>query len=474
MNKNEFIKIGRDAQFWKWVHKKSLVSYGSYSISQRDQLLIDVYSKIVKRTYYPSPPKEYVTLNKGKGVIRVIPAFQLEDLIVYYYCIRKLEKYLAINHVQSTYGGFALGGKLRRVQEGQFAQLQNQFEIIKIGEVPYVFTELEEAYPMLSSLNPKAWQAAWGDFTTKLYFHTSTFGDGFAAELDISNFYDSIQLDSLEYKIRKEVSHKQSETIYLLFHLLRFWNRHINFYRQQGAGIPQDIFGECSRILANFYLQSYDQKIYDFCRKKNARYFRYADDQVILAKSKEDLEEIIAKASSFLMRDGLNFNQKKVNIKSIQDLNDYFSFENFLELALKKNKKLPSKTTVEKQISFYFKNKDILRKGGWSLLKRILNVSAQLPNKPENFKRIKPHLLTKEFLLKSPLGHEDFSRIYLLLNKREKAKMISILNQIIEECLYSNYLYEIKAFFKTERLPIRRVGMRLTYVKNFYAFAKIA
>jgi hypothetical protein len=473
MTRNEFIEIGSDAQFWSWVHKRSLVPYKPHTLLERKNLLSDVYKKIAKRTYYPSPPKEYVTLNKGKGVVRVIPAFQLEDLIVYYYCIRKLERYLAINRVQSTYGGFALGGKFRRAQEADFKQTQNGLEVIEIGGRQYVFTELPGGSPVLSSLNPKAWQAAWGDFANKLYFHILTFGRGFAAELDISNFYDSIQLDSLEFKVRKYVSHKQSETIYLLFHFLRFWNRHVNFYRQQGAGIPQDAFGECSRILANFYLQSYDKKIYDFCKRRGARYFRYADDQVILAKSKEDLEEIIAKASSFLMRDGLNFNQKKVDIKTIAELNQCFSFENFLKLTVKDGK-LPSKTAVRKQISFYFQNKDILRKRGWSLLKRILNVSVQLSEKPQNFDRIKPHVLTKEFLLKSPLTHEDFIQIYRILNKREKVKMVRILNELVESCLHSNYLYEVRAFYKAEKLSIKRVGMRLTYVKHFYAFARTA
>lgn len=473
MSKAEFIKIGGDAHFWKWIRTKSIVSYGSYkTVAERTKLLTDLYKKIEKRNYYPSPPKEYVTLNKGKGVLRVIPAFQLEDLIIYYYCVRKLERYLAANHVPGTYGGFGLSGKLRRVEEGEFLQVQNGFEIIHIGESPYVFME-SGGYSVISSLNPKAWQAEWGDFARKLYFNSSTFGDGVVAEMDISNFYDSIQLDNLEYKIRKDVSNRQSEVIYLLFHFLKFWNRHINFYRQQGAGIPQDLFGECSRILANFYLQSYDKKIYQYCQKKGARYFRYADDQIIFAKTKEDLEEIIAKASSFLMRDGLNFNQKKVNIMSFKELNKLYSFQNFLDLAETRGKTV-SKETLEKQINFYFKNKKKLRKGGSSLLKRILNISGKMKRKPANFKEVKALVLTEDFLAKSPLGPHDFGKIYSLLNKREQKRMLRILDSIIEKCLYSNYLYTIKAFYKSEGISTRRIGVRVTYVKNFYSFARTA
>ncbi|HUO56038.1 MAG TPA: hypothetical protein VMU27_01200, partial [Candidatus Paceibacterota bacterium] len=243
MNKSEFVKICRDRKFWQWVRNYAPKPYPM--VADKDKFLGDLFKRIANRTYYPSPPQEYVTLNKGSGVLRVIPALTLEDLCVYYYCARKLERYIAVNRVPGTYGGFGLSGKLRQIEEREFQSLRDHAEIVDLGEEQYVFIELN-GYLTVSSLNPRAWFAEWNDFTKRLYFSSADYTEGFVAELDISNFYDSIQLDNLEYKLRKYVPHNCNDVIYLVSHFLRFWNRHINFYRQQGAGIPQDTFGECS------------------------------------------------------------------------------------------------------------------------------------------------------------------------------------------------------------------------------------
>lgn len=473
MTKGDFIKVCIDSKFWKEV--KTSVPF-NFSIprtkDERIKFLNNLFRKIENRTYYPSPPKEYITINKGKGVIRVVPVFQLEDLIVYYYCVRKLERDLAKHHVPGTYGGFGLHGKLKRFEEESLLQVTGGVDMIDIDESPYVFTDLSEySFAILS--NSSAALAEWGEFADKLYKSSCLAPSCFSAELDISNFYDSIQIDNLEYKIRRYVSNTLSKEIYLLFHFLKFWNRHINSYRQQGAGLPQDIFGVGSRILANFYLQSYDKKMYTLCKKKGAIYFRFADDQVILTKTASDAEELVAKASSFLMREGLNLNQKKVHIRTIEELRHYFSFETFNSLSEKGGRVVP-KTTLEKAIVFYFRNKDDLRKGGWSLLKRILNVSAKTKKKPRQYKKIKGHILTEEFFDKFSLRPEEYSKIYSHLNKREKERMVRLLSKYVKKSLYSQDLYAIKSFFKAEGLPVREVGMRITYIKNFYDFSRVA
>lgn len=468
MSKSEFIKICRDQKFWQWIRHRSPTTYPS--IADKDKFLGNLWKKIANRTYYPTPPQEYITMNKGNGVLRVAPSLKLEDLCVYYYCARKLEKYIAVNRVPSTYGGYGLSGKLRQLEESEARDVMSQFDIMEFDDEKYVFTELN-GYLTLTSINSKAWFAEWGDFTNKLYFNCAEYKDGFVAELDVSNYYDSIQLDNLEYKLRKYVPHKCNDIIYLVVHFLRFWNRHINFYRQQGAGIPQDTFGECSRILANFYLQSYDKKISDFCLQKGAKFFRYADDQIIFANSKSDLEEIIAKASSFLMREGLNFNQKKVKIMSIKEFKKYYTFENFLTLASKKPEQLDLKV-IEKQISFYLKNKKSLKKSGVSILRRILGILSLIKKKPKNTNILKKYLL-EEFLPNNySLSVSDMDRIYKIFNKSEKVKMIKVLDQHVQSSWYTDHLYNLKSFYKIYKIPSRHIGVRITFIKKFYGFEK--
>lgn len=467
MNKRDFIKVCSDGKFWRSITRGLLLPYDV--VGDKRKLLQAAYQKIHTRNYYPSPPKEYITINKGSGVLRIVPVLQLEDLCVYYYCVRKLEKYIAINHVSKTYGGYGLSGKLRRIEEDEIKHIKDGVEIVEMGGESFVFKELDP-YPELSSFSSKAWFAEWGDFSDKLYFNTSQFTDGVVAELDISNFYDSISLDNLEFKIRKYIPHQMNEVVYLLFHFLRFWNRHINFYRQQGVGVPQDMFGECSRILANFYLQDYDKKISDYCHVRGASYFRYADDQVIFAKNKSDLEEIIAIASSVLMREGLNFNQKKVKIMSIQEFNKYYTFKNFISLAGKPSKLNPK--VIERQINFYFKNRKSLRKGGASLLKRILVVLGAIQKYPKNYRDFKKYLLSPGFLSASLLGYADFQKMFNLFNQREKLKLIKYLDKSVDFSFCSDYLYNLRRFYKANKLPIRKIGQRIRKVRKMYDFER--
>ncbi len=54
-------------------------------------------------------------MNKGHGVAR-IPVFCIEDYIVYYFCIKELEEIISGNRTDHIFGGWTLGGKLRKLE----------------------------------------------------------------------------------------------------------------------------------------------------------------------------------------------------------------------------------------------------------------------------------------------------------------------------------------------------------------------
>ena len=106
----------------------------------------------------------------------------------------------------------------------------------------------------------------------------------------------------------------------LLFYFLNQWNRRNTGLHPQGVGIPQDALADCSRLLANYYLQRHDKFAAELCEQANASYFRYADDQMILVRDTEGLETIMLLLTRNLDRYGLRVNQMKVKVWTVEEL----------------------------------------------------------------------------------------------------------------------------------------------------------
>jgi hypothetical protein len=171
------------------------------------------------------------------------------------------------------------------------------------------------------------------------------------------------------------------------------------------------------------------------------------------------------------MRDGLNFNQKKVKIMSVKELKKYYAFNNFFKLSYKWNDPIDS-LVVEKQITYYLKNRAQLKKGGASLLRRLVNITSRMKRKPANFAALKSHLLKEYIPNNYVLGRSDLQKIYSIFNKNEKQKMITILNEMVDGSWYTSFLFELKFFYKVNKIPTRGVGKRITFLNNFYGFIK--
>ena len=77
---------------------------------------------------------------------------------------------------------------------------------------------------------------------------------------------------------------------------------------------------DCSRILANYYLQKYDFFAEALCTKSGALYFRYADDTMILMNEPDKRERLLLLITRRLDRIGLRVNQKKVHLWEVAEL----------------------------------------------------------------------------------------------------------------------------------------------------------
>ncbi|MDF2379468.1 MAG: RNA-directed DNA polymerase [Candidatus Gracilibacteria bacterium] len=447
--------------FWKRFHQK-VVFFPILLSSEKEEIIETLYNDLLNKKYYPSIPRAYIFENKGKGVTRKVPVFEIKDYCLYYYCVKRLEKKIAYNRVDNTFGGWSLGGVFRKSEDEEMkfrTETHNSFEDELAN---YHGVSLAEY-----SFNPTAWSKAYGDFSSKLYASTQEASYKYAVELDISNFYDCIRLDLLEIWIREVASKDNAEDISVLFHFLNYWNRESNKYDKQTVGVPQDAFADCSRILANFYLQRHDQYTYELCEINQCRYLRYADDQFIFGESKEKLEYLIYLISVNLSKFGLNLNQKKVKYWEIDELTEHRSFKLFDLAKDKEDRK--NKENVEKFLDSYFYIRDSgledsLKKRGISLLRKALLCDLSIVSLDRRIKTL-GYALEEDFLRKAEKNY--LKRIYENLDTDEKKQeFINQLKTLANEAFYNSIHFRIKSFFEDLKIDTKEIDERIDFLNN--------
>jgi hypothetical protein len=259
----------------------------------------DLANDLKRKTYSIAHYKEYFRIkDRNTNVVRRVVDFQFRDFFLYYYLVYQLQDEIAEDRTPNTFGGFRLSNALSRKEN----------EDKSIAE--------EEIYP---TMNKYAWSKVYGEFNSILSNSANEKKYKYVAEIDIANFYDNINLSLLEKAIRHKANNSKAKVVSLLFYFLQFWDKKYHFYNAKTSGIPQDIAGDASRILANFYLQIYDEYIYKKCQKLDIKYIRYADDQVFFSNDKKSLEIIVYLASRYLSRIHLNINNKKVSYSAIAE-----------------------------------------------------------------------------------------------------------------------------------------------------------
>src|SRR5665648_830101 len=119
----------------------------------------------------------------------------------------------------------------------------------------------------------------------------------------------------------------------------------------------------------------YDNFIFNECQKRDAAFLRYADDQIIFAKTREDAEELIYMASHKLFKEGLNINTGKTKeFTNFQEFDDVYGFSIFEKLKF-------SDQDVNQAFERFIIKKDScvdFRKS--SALKRLLHNKIKIEN----------------------------------------------------------------------------------------------
>lgn len=379
MNKTDFMRWFNSG-FWKAFTNSTFPIVLPKTPAEKAQLLDSVFYEIESARYAPGIPEAELVMNKGHGVARTIPVFSMQDYCIYYFCIKELEDVLCGNRTQNTFGGWSLGGSLRK-------QEHDEIESEATGYGRYSF-------------NPKAWMHAFGEFNSLLFAQLDPGHYAHVLQLDLSNFYDSIRLDILERWIREDAKADKGWVIALLFYLLNHWNRRNTGLHAQAVGIPQDALADCSRILSNYYLQRYDHFAAGVCAQAGAIYFRYADDQMILLNDDSKVDNLLLLLTRNLDRYGLRMNQKKVKLWQTPELIQHRCRSIQAIFAEKGDNQNPAliRKFVEAYVALKPDELGSTWNGGMPLLNRLL--WAKLDSLPRSlFIKVLVRLTAKPYLL---------------------------------------------------------------------------
>jgi hypothetical protein len=101
----------------------------------------------------------------------------------------------------------------------------------------------------------------------------------------------------------------------------------VDFYISESTkGLQMDVVGDCSRLLANFYLTTFDKDFRELVMSRGGDYMRFADDMVVRGTSEQACKDFVYRASEALHRLGLNINVAKVRYLPKMQFNKYWGF----------------------------------------------------------------------------------------------------------------------------------------------------
>jgi hypothetical protein len=351
--------------------------------------------------------------------------------------------------VENTYGGWSMGGKIRRRE---------------IADEPY------GEYPLTYSYNPAAWAKYYGEYNSRVYAKLQELvaekkHNYLVYELDIANFYDNIQHPILENKIRRDSDYTESGILDLLMYFLGYSNRHVTQYQKRTVGVPQDAFGDCSRLLANYYLQDYDLYMSELSKQHNSIYFRYTDDQMLFVPNEEVGEMLMQMASRRLAKIGLNINQKKVEKRTLTELYNYRSFK--INDVFAKPKSNMEKDAVQKFATLTFKvikaDPTSLKNRGYPLIRRLITSNYNLLD-PSPRAELMSFIFDKEIILSSRAY--SLTSAYEKMRKDEKKDYLKLIEELVKKSRHSSFHYEVLAFYRAIGNDTKTVEDRIALLRD--------
>jgi len=139
-------------------------------------------------------------------------------------------------------------------------------------------------------------------------------GYRWAVDMDLENFFDSVEHDVLMCRVARKVRDKR--VLKLIGKYLRTGVIVNGRFEQTRKGVPQG--GPLSPLLANILLDDLDKEL----ERRGHRFVRYADDFIILVKSQRAGERVMTSVKRFIERKlKLTINQAKSKVAKTDQTN---------------------------------------------------------------------------------------------------------------------------------------------------------
>ncbi|WP_343504242.1 RNA-directed DNA polymerase [Alloyangia pacifica] len=320
--KNIFLGAQLTYQVWSELKSGRVPIVSDDDINNIPRFVEDYTARLRSRSYVPDVVHGYLGVQKGAGVTRFLPILSKEDMAVYY-------------HLCTLIGGEVI---VRR------DKVFGGWRAITTSGVPESSEEAEREAKAFQqgyfagALSNVMWFNEFRSFTqlVRKLVSDSSLGP-YVATTDIANFYDSIEIPRLVRKLRRDMPKRYQEEINFLELFLNLWNRRTTGYARSSTGIPQEIISDGSRFLSYYYLQDFDEKFDNYCRRNSLIYIRFSDDILVFGSSKQRIEDAIHEMSRLLLPEGLNLNAHKTRIYKRRELSEFRVIE-LLDAISKKDK----------------------------------------------------------------------------------------------------------------------------------------
>ncbi len=138
-------------------------------------------------------------------------------------------------------------------------------------------------------------------------------GCRYVLESDIEDFFPSVDLRRLE-SLLDRVLPRADEAVRRTLHVL-LWNGRVlhGSLQRRGRGLAQG--NPLSPLLANLYLDAFDETL----RAEGVHLVRYADDFVVLTRTREEAERVLCVTEACLAEWGLGINRAKTAIRPVSE-----------------------------------------------------------------------------------------------------------------------------------------------------------